>query len=204
MGPNPVIVHDIPVAIRRFSLKYVLRASELEDVVMPMPEPATGVERREINQGMSRVLVLLVLPGRTNYTMRRLLTECIGYNCDRVLTIENGKGEEVGQERVGNGSEQQGKYDEQSSAKAHLAVGKPSEEGSICQSDSVSKCRVHVDDGRNFTRGDAQGSQSVSKDQSELLQHRECGELQGRRGRQTDRQSDHMLMQCKRVTGLFN
>lgn len=63
MGPNPVIVHDIPVAIRRFSLKYVLRASELEDVVMPMPEPATGVERRGINRGMSRVLVLLVLPG---------------------------------------------------------------------------------------------------------------------------------------------
>lgn len=39
MGPNPVIVHDIPVAIRRFSLKYVFRASELEDVVMPTPEP---------------------------------------------------------------------------------------------------------------------------------------------------------------------
>lgn len=39
MGPNPVIVHDIPVAIRRFSLKYVFRASELEDVVMPIPEP---------------------------------------------------------------------------------------------------------------------------------------------------------------------
>lgn len=42
MGPNPVIVQDIPVAIRRFSLKYVFRASELEDVVMPMPDPRGG------------------------------------------------------------------------------------------------------------------------------------------------------------------
>lgn len=42
MGPNPVIVQDIPVAIRRFSLKYVFRASELEDVVMPMPDPRRG------------------------------------------------------------------------------------------------------------------------------------------------------------------
>lgn len=41
MGPNPVIVHEIPVAILRFSLKYVFKARELEDVVMPMPEPAS-------------------------------------------------------------------------------------------------------------------------------------------------------------------
>lgn len=34
-----MIVHDIPVAMRRRSLKYVFKASELEDVVMPMPEP---------------------------------------------------------------------------------------------------------------------------------------------------------------------
>ena len=42
MGPSPVIVHDIPVAILRFSLKYVFRASALEDVVMPAPEPEGG------------------------------------------------------------------------------------------------------------------------------------------------------------------
>lgn len=46
IGPKPVIVHDIPVAIRRRSLKYVFSARELADVVMPIPEPAETMKKR--------------------------------------------------------------------------------------------------------------------------------------------------------------
>lgn len=53
MGPSPVIVHDMPVAILRFSLKYVFRASELDEVVIPIPDPKTeeyNFSRVVINQ----------------------------------------------------------------------------------------------------------------------------------------------------------
>lgn len=40
IGPNPVTDHDIPVTIRRRSLKYVLSAKELLDVVRPTPPPS--------------------------------------------------------------------------------------------------------------------------------------------------------------------
>jgi len=39
IGPNPVTAHDIPITIRRRSLKYVLSAKELLDVVKPTPPP---------------------------------------------------------------------------------------------------------------------------------------------------------------------
>lgn len=39
IGPIPVNVHDSPVAMRRFSLKYVFSASELADDKMPAPAP---------------------------------------------------------------------------------------------------------------------------------------------------------------------
>lgn len=39
MGPNPVSVHDSPVAMRRFSLKYVFNASEFADEFNPDPRP---------------------------------------------------------------------------------------------------------------------------------------------------------------------
>lgn len=95
------------------------------------------------------------------------------------LTIEHGKGEEVGEERVGEGSEQQGEYDEEGAAEAHLAVGEASEEGSVAQSDSVSKCRVHIDDGRYLAGGDAQRSEPIPEYEPKLLQYGECGELEG-------------------------
>lgn len=39
MDPKPVVVHDIPVAILRFSLKYVFNAREFADCVIPIPDP---------------------------------------------------------------------------------------------------------------------------------------------------------------------
>lgn len=39
MGPNPVHVHAMPVAIRRFSLKYVFNANEFADEFIPVPRP---------------------------------------------------------------------------------------------------------------------------------------------------------------------
>ena len=42
IGPKPVTDHDIPVTIRRRSLKYVLRARELLDVARPTPLPRMG------------------------------------------------------------------------------------------------------------------------------------------------------------------
>lgn len=39
MGPMPVNVHDNPVAIRRFSLKYVFNANELAEELIPEPAP---------------------------------------------------------------------------------------------------------------------------------------------------------------------
>lgn len=42
IGPMPVRVHDRPVAIRRFSLKYVFKASELADELIPDPAPVWG------------------------------------------------------------------------------------------------------------------------------------------------------------------
>lgn len=42
IGPMPVRVHDRPVAMRRFSLKYVFNASELADEFIPDPAPILG------------------------------------------------------------------------------------------------------------------------------------------------------------------
>lgn len=39
IGPIPVSVHDSPVAIRRFVLKYVFNASEFADEFIPEPRP---------------------------------------------------------------------------------------------------------------------------------------------------------------------
>lgn len=39
IGPNPVAVHVIPVAIRRFSLKYVFTAKEFALALIPAPIP---------------------------------------------------------------------------------------------------------------------------------------------------------------------
>lgn len=39
MGPNPVAVHVMPVAILRFSLKYVFTANEFADALIPAPIP---------------------------------------------------------------------------------------------------------------------------------------------------------------------
>lgn len=44
IGPIPVNVHDNPVAIRRFSLKYVFSASELADDRMPAAAPTNWIE----------------------------------------------------------------------------------------------------------------------------------------------------------------
>lgn len=43
MGPSPVNVHAIPVAIRRFSLKYVLSASDEAEEFIPEPAPISNV-----------------------------------------------------------------------------------------------------------------------------------------------------------------
>lgn len=151
MGPNPVIVQDIPVAILRFSLKYVFKARELAEVVMPIPEP--GIKIR---------VSKFVRSGHSNG---------VG------LTIKDCEGEEVGDERVGNGCKEQRTHDQECATETHLAVGKAPEEGSICQSDAVSKCRVHVDYRRNLTRGDAQQGKSFPEQESELLQYWECCKL---------------------------
>lgn len=47
IGPMPVIVHDSPVAMRRFSLKYVLSANEFADVLMPEPMPSMEIKSKE-------------------------------------------------------------------------------------------------------------------------------------------------------------
>lgn len=96
MGPSPVIVHDIPVAILRFSLKYVFNASELDDVVMPMPEPGRGrrmVDKYFILQGFYRQMCICILSGAF------------------LPTVESAECQEVGEEGVGHRGEQQGKHD---------------------------------------------------------------------------------------------
>lgn len=39
IGPSPVAVQEIPVAIRRFSLKYVFNARAFADWFIPVPAP---------------------------------------------------------------------------------------------------------------------------------------------------------------------
>lgn len=51
---------------------------------------------------------------------------------------------------MGKGGEEQSKHDKEGAAKAHLSVGEAAKEGSVRQSDSVRKCRVHVDYGRDL------------------------------------------------------
>lgn len=49
IGPIPVSVHDKPVAIRRFSLKYVFNASEFADEFIPDPSPMLKSNANLIN-----------------------------------------------------------------------------------------------------------------------------------------------------------
>lgn len=84
-------------------------------------------------------------------------------NVAKVLTVEHGKGEQVGEERVGERGEEQRKHDQQCPTKAHLPVGEAAEEGSIAQPDAVGKCRVHVYYGCDLTGGYAEHLEVVTE-----------------------------------------
>lgn len=115
MGPNAVHDHEMPVTMRRFSLKYVFNASELADVQSPTPPPIN--EFVESEKSMIR----------------------------EFLTVQNREGQQECEEGVGKGRADEGAGHQQGAKDRHLSEGKSPKNRSIRQANERCRRLIHVD-----------------------------------------------------------